>query len=617
MKKRRKADIAWWQTNGKGPTTPYKGVMRTSRHLTMRDGVKIAIDLYLPKNLKEGDRLPTVLHQTRYYRRTSFNWPFRWLMESRDILMRPLIHRLVENGYAFVNVDARGSGASFGSRQMEWSPDEVKDGPEVIDWIIQQSWSDGLVASTGVSYNGTAAEMLLINRHPAVKAAIIQYSPFDIYPDILCPGGVRNELFMQTWSSLNAALDRNELASFARQHMGILGGMAIKGVAPVDEDVTGAMLQGALRAHADNYDIYETSLELEFCDDRTTSGVALNDFSPHAFMGEIEASGVAIYSWSSWYDGAYTLSAIKRFLNVRTPGRRLILGPWDHGGLQNPDPFVRDHKSRFDHVGEMLRYLDYHLKGIRTGIESEQPVHYFTVGEEAWKSADTWPPPGFEPTSFYFSEGRELRPAEPAARDGSDNYQVDYSVGSGRTSRWVSQVNVKQVRIQYPDRKQQDAKLLVYTTAPLERDTEVTGNPIITLFVRSTATDAQFFVYLEDVTANGDVYYVTEGVFRALHRKIGEETPLYLVPVPYHSFKRQDAMPLVPGEVAEITFHLQPVSHLFRKGHSIRVALAGADKDNFALVPPSPPKIEVLRSQAYPSHILLPVMSNSRLVSFQ
>jgi putative CocE/NonD family hydrolase len=229
--------------------------------------------------------------------------------------------------------------------------------------------------------------------------------------------------------------------------------------------------------------------------------------------------------------------------------------------------------------GTGLRYFDHHLKEIQTGIESEKPVHYFTMGEEKWKAADTWPPPGFEPMPLYFAEGRTLRPGDPPAGDGFDTYEVDYSVGSGRASRWVSLVNVSQVRIQYPDRKQQDARLLTYTSSPLEWDTEVTGHLIITLFVRSTATDGQFFVYLEDVTANGEVYYVTEGVFRAIHRHISQETPPYEIPVPYHTFKRQDARPLVPGKVAKITFDLQPISYFFRKGHSIRVAIAGADAE--------------------------------------
>jgi putative CocE/NonD family hydrolase len=600
------SDAAWWQSDGRERPRPYKGIARTSRYLTMRDGVKIAVDIYLPRTLRATDRLPTVIHQTRYYRQMHFRWPLGWFIERVDP-MRQAIRHLVKNGYAFVSVDARGSGASFGSRQMEWSPDEVKDGAEVVDWIIQQPWSNDLVGTTGVSYDGTAAEMLLVNQHPSIEAAQLRFSLFDIYPDILCPGGARNLFFIQTWSSLNDALDRNELASFARERMGRLPGMAIRGVAPVDEDATGSMLQDAVKAHESNYDIYRTSLEIEFRDDRTASGIAAAHFSPHAFSQEIEGSGAAIYSWSSWYDGAYTLSAIKRFLNIKTPGSRLILGPWDHGGQQNPDP-LGDGTVRFDHTGEMLRFFDHHLKGLSTGIEHEKPIHYFTMGEEAWKATDTWPPPGFETTPLYLAEGHTLGRGKPPAGEGADTYQVDYSASSGPTSRWMTQVNVAQVKIGYPDRKQQDAKNLVYTSEPLERDTEVTGHPIVTLFVRSTAEDGQFFVYLEEVTENGDVHYVTEGVFRAIHRKVSQEPPLYEVPVPHHTFRRGDAMPLVPGEVAEITFDLQPVSYLFRKGHSIRVAIAGADKDNFALVPPLPPTIKVLRNQAHPSHITLPVL---------
>jgi putative CocE/NonD family hydrolase len=151
-------------------------------------------------------------------------------------------------------------------------------------------------------------------------------------------------------------------------------------------------------------------------------------------------------------------------------------------------------------------------------------------------------------------------------------------------------------------------ELLVYTSAPLVRDVETTGHPLITLHVRCSASDAQFFVYLEDVFPNGEVYYVTEGVFRAIHRTISQETPPYQLPIPYHSFRREDALPLAPGEVAEVTFDLLPVSYLFKRGHAIRVAIAGADANNFALLPTAPPEIEVLCSPAYPSHVVLPII---------
>jgi putative CocE/NonD family hydrolase len=175
------------------------------------------------------------------------------------------------------------------------------------------------------------------------------------------------------------------------------------------------------------------------------------------------------------------------------------------------------------------------------------------------------------------------------------------------TSRWMSLVNVANVPIGYPDRAQRDARLLVYTSAPLTHDVELTGHPLIALHLRCSAPDAALFVYLEDVLPDGEVYYVTEGLFRAVHRRIDPGPRPYELPVPHHTFRRGDAQPLARGEVAEVTFDLLPVSYLFRRGHAIRIAIAGADADNFAPVLPAPPEIEVLRSPAYPSHVALPI----------
>ncbi|MBK6276103.1 MAG: CocE/NonD family hydrolase [Saprospirales bacterium] len=72
-------------------------------------------------------------------------------------------------GYAVVIIDVRGTGASFGTRYMEFSPEEVEDGREIVDWIITQNWSNQKVGSTGISYLGTTAEMLLVNQHPNVS----------------------------------------------------------------------------------------------------------------------------------------------------------------------------------------------------------------------------------------------------------------------------------------------------------------------------------------------------------------------------------------------------------------------------------------------------------------
>lgn len=575
----------------------------------MRDGVRLAVDLHLPRDLGAGDRIPTILCQTRYHRRTRYRPLFAALFALTDPF-RAARGRIMRHGYAFVTVDVRGSGASFGARRMEWSPEEVADGAEVVDWIVRQPWSDGAVGVTGISYVGTAAEMLLTVRHPAVKAAHIRYAPFDICADIANPGGVRNRRFLEIWSALNRALDGNRVSALARTALGRLAALPIEGAAPVDGDEDGRERAAAVAGHAENYDILETALGIAFRDDRTAAGVQYDAFSPHAFLPELEASGAAVYSVSSYFDGANGLAAVKRFLSVRSPDNRLLLGPWDHGGTQNPNPFAPSRRSGFDQFGEVLRYFDRHLKGLANGIEREPPVHYFTMGEEAWKSAETWPPPGFPPTPLYLEGGHRLSWTPPAAETGWDRYRVDPAASSGPTSRWVSLANVGGTRVGYPDRRTRDRRLLVYQSAPLDRAAEVTGHPILTLFLRSSAEDGQFFAYLEDVSPGGEVRYVTEGLCRALHRPAPpDEPPPYRLPegVPYRSLTRAHARPLVPGEITEITFDLMPVSHLFAAGHAIRLAVAGADRDNFEPVPDEPPEIEVLRAGAHASRLVLPL----------
>ncbi|WP_114137935.1 CocE/NonD family hydrolase, partial [Klebsiella pneumoniae] len=175
----------------------------SSCYVTMRDGVRIAIDLYLPAGLTSAARLPAILHQTRYYRSLQLRWPLRMLLGGK-----PLQHiaadkrcrrRFVASGYAWVDVDVRGSGASFGARVCEWSSDEIRDGAEIVDWIVRQPWCNGTVAALGNSYDGTSAELLLVNQHPAVRVIAPRFSLFDVYTDIAFPGGIHAAWFTDTW----------------------------------------------------------------------------------------------------------------------------------------------------------------------------------------------------------------------------------------------------------------------------------------------------------------------------------------------------------------------------------------------------------------------------------
>ena len=193
------------------------------------------------------------------------------------------------------------------------------------------------------------------------------------------------------------------------------------------------------------------------------------------------------------------------------------------------------------------------------------------------------------------SPGNRLEPRAPVTVDPTfDQYQVRYDTGTGTNTRWDTVFG--RGNPEFPDRREQDTKLLTYDTTPLLDDTEVTGHPILTLHVSSTRSDGQFFAYLEDVFPDGKVIQITEGCLRAIHRKLSDAKPPYEMAVPYRTYKQADATPLVPGQVSELKFDLLPTSYVFRKSHQVRVSLAGADKDHFRL-PEGPPATSSLLPQ--------------------
>jgi putative CocE/NonD family hydrolase len=326
------------------------------------------------------------------------------------------------------------------------------------------------------------------------------------------------------------------------------------------------------------------------------SEMTVDAFSPHSFRDRIASSGAAIYGYSGWRDGAYPSSAAKRFRSVTTPGSRLTLGPWAHTGRLQIHPFGLGAATDFDHDVELLEFFDVHLKGAAPRGDGA-PVHYFTLGEGRWKSASSWPPPDARPRTLFFASRRRLSfdaAVAVAGGDGADDYDVDPTVGTGPRSRWRSLLSL--VAGDYPDRRERDTRCLVYDSPPLDRDTEATGHPTLTMFVAWRGTDdGRVFAYLEDVAPDGSVAYVTEGQLRAMHRRSGA------------SLRRADAVRLAEGEVGEIELELLPVSYMWRKGHRVRIAIAGADADHFATPAGARTTMSVHRGGARPTRLVLPV----------
>jgi predicted acyl esterase len=339
--------------------------------------------------------------------------------------------------------------------------------------------------------------------------------------------------------------------------------------------------------------------------DDSTFGATLDELSLHHYSVQIEKSGVAINDWGGWFDACTPEAIIKTFLTLKNY-QRAVIGPWNHGASQNASPYLTPASQRVMLTYEWLRFFDHYLKGIDTGLDTQKRLFYFTIGEERWKATDTWPIAGTQTTRWYFNENNSLTTKAPDSKSTEDRYAINFEATTGAKNRWHTQVGGEVV---YPDRVEEDKKLLTYTSAPLEADVEITGHPIVSLFVTSTHTDGAFFVYLEDVDENGKVTYLTEGELRALHRRISSAPSPTKLPIPYHTFLKKDALPLVPGQVAELKFGLQPVSVLVKKGHRLRVAIAGHDKDTFLRIPAEgTPTIAMQRNGRALSMIELPII---------
>src|SRR5215813_2281256 len=551
----------------------YAAVATSSLYVTMRDGVKIAIDVNLPNDPPADQKVPAIMNMTRYWRSHQGDKPSNFFPS---------------HGYAYVSVDARGTGASFGVWTAPFSQDEVKDYGEVVNWIVTQQWSNGKVGAIGNSYEGNTALWLAVNQNPAVKAVIPRHFEFDEYSETPYPGGVFSDWMIKAWNKGNLELDTHP------------------GVRLVDDDRDQKLYREAMSRRSQNIDVYSSALKTKFRDDREF-GVSIDEISLHSYLGPIQKSGVAINSWGGWFDAGTADACIRSFLTL-TNYQRAVVGPWNHGGGQNASPFQTPASQRVMVGYECLRFFDHFLKGIDTGLDQEKLLYYFTMGEEKWKVTNTWPIAGTRIVRWYLGEGNKLGQNKPVESIGADSYTINFEATTGEKNRWHTQVGGEVV---YPNRVEEDKKLLTYTSEPLAADTEITGHPIVDLFITSTHTDGAFFVYLEDVDENGKVTYLTEGVLRALHRKISKESPPYRLLVPYHSFKRADAELLIPGQLAELNFGLQPTSVLIKKGHRLRIAITGHDKDSFARIPAEGnPTITVARNKQNASWIDLPVIEH-------
>jgi hypothetical protein len=577
-----------------------------SVYVTMPDGCRLAVDVFLPGG-DDTKRWPTVLILTPYVRR------FELAPGSTGVEPSPNTYRyrdmFVPRGYALVAVDARGTGASFGTRDSFRSPRERADYKAVADWIVDQAWSDGKIGATGISYLGAACDFLASTGHPAVKAIAPLFAVWDTWADNYYPGGMLIKRLALVYDELMLALDhdrrdlRSKFAYFANP--------ALLGPMPVDEDRDGALAREAVEGHLANFRMPDFITEFKCRDDALPYDPDFTSasFSPYNYLDEIPKD-VAVYAISGWMDGAgYANGVISRFLTLPNPERRILLGPWDHGARVNASPWRARQEPEFPVLGEVLRFFDQHLAGRETGLAAEDPIHYFAMHAEEWRSAASWPPTSATKRFFTASDG-QLAAASP--RDGTPkSFQVDFTAGSGSQTRYERIAGIDATRY-YEDWPERQQKLPGFTTAPLEAALELAGHPVVSLWLASSEPDAAVFAYLSEVEADGTVRYVTEGVLRAIHRAEAPCPRNYRTSWPWRSFARRDLRPMPIGEPQLLKFALLPVAWRFAKGSRVRLSLAGADADHFVQTPHGRPPTLTLTSGGETASVLeLPVGSGA------
>lgn len=557
-------DAAPWQSAFPHPAPSAEPIVKTSDYVTMRDGTRIAVDTYRPRSAGPDARIPTLIMITRYWRAAA--------MKSDPVASCKAVPGaagfFASHGYAMVIVDARGTGASFGKRSGELDDNELADGPQLIDWIVRQPWSNGKVGSTGISYAGTAAEYLLLHRHPAMKAIAPISTLIDAYADLYFPGGVPNHVFRDGWGELNSTLDAGQ-------------GPKLPAMAdylhpcPVDGDEKLALLGAAIAEHKGNFDSGAATRGLLHRDGNDVFTVRLP--SSYQRRKAIDDPDVPFLSIEGWFDSGYARAGLDRLLSSKSRNQRLIIAPASHGlGYYSAPGVTQPTAPAFDLFTEVLSFFDHYLGDKPNGYDKQPRVKWFTSGINTWESAEDWTEPA-RPAAFCIASRRSLAPAGLCGHSPAITHRPGADGNPGPATRWNATISGGPVI--YPERSAFDADLLTFDSAVLEKDLKLTGTPQLILAIKTTAPRADVFAYLEELDANGKAWLITDGMVRANYK--GAPFAAYKSVSRQPSGLARDDQATIAGKPLRLTIAFEPLSHVVTKGKRLRLTLAASDRDHF------------------------------------
>ena len=565
---------------------PYLNEIRIERHkaVPMRDGVTLYADLYRP--VKDG-RYPTLIVRTPYGL-------------QRDGIHETLI-KFAQRGYSVVAVDVRGRYESSGT----WEPfrTEGPDGYDVIEWAAKQDFSNGKVASQGGSYLGHVQWAAASQQPPSLVAMFPALASTSIYANWITLGGAFRLSFNYGWGVVRMP-NRIMLPQYFH---------------------TEAFSPEELK-----YDNILWHLPLNTGDLKSANSVVQHyrDWLAHpsydaywkAIDDEARMDKIQVPAEVSggWFDiflagtiNGYTLMKQKAATELARNQTRMIIGPWGHGPSQKYGDVDFGTQALMNQFEEELRFFDYHLRGIKNGLDQNLPVKLFYMGVNKWRSEQDWPIPNTNYRELYLGGASSpnrvrgdgtlsfTKPAAAATHQYA--YDPDHPVATLGGNNCCGTPTLAGPKDQRTIESRND--VLVYTSDFLANPLAIAGPVKMKLTASTDGPDTDWMVKLVDVYPNGFAMPVAEGILRARFRNGMDKPEL-----------------LTPNTVYDFTVDLVGTANVFQAGHRIRVDITSSNFPQFDRNPNtgeplgSASKTRVAHQSIQtggprPSHIILPTVS--------
>jgi uncharacterized protein len=511
--------------------TAFAEVKTETINIPMRDGIKLATDIYCDDAVTMA---PVVLMRTPYDRTKQKSSAERW----------------VKAGYIAVMQDCRGTRDSEGV--MAPYNNEGQDGYDTLEWIARQPWCSGRVGMMGGSYVGAVQWQAAAENPPGLAAIAPQATWSSFYRNLYLGGSVRLSL-ISGWIAGNTPKP--------------------EGVKPAD--MNKALLRLPLSDVDEAIGWPMPWLDAFLIHPEPNGFWTRLDLTPR--LPELQLPALHVVGY---YD-FFSRESVDNFMIMQKQARdpktrqqqRLILGPWDHGSVGKTKVAEVEFgpEAAVDTFALQIDWFDRHLKQDPAAqAKPFPPVHYFSMGDNVWRDAQTWPPEGFKETLFYLhSEGKantrkgngRLTREAPTQDETSDTFRADPAKPT--PSNPITETRPIKAAVWGPvDQSATEDRedVLSYTSEPMTEPLTFAGNAEAKLHVSTDTPDADWAVKLIDVYPDGFAQNIARGILRGRYR---------------NSLLKPELMQ--PGQVYEITVDLGPVAATIAKGHQLRVDISGAD----------------------------------------